>query len=487
MKLGAILGGVKVKDARGSMDVEIKGIAYDSRRVAPGDIFIAIKGAGADGHAFIPSAITKGAAAVVYEGTKALALSVPSVRVSSSREAMAFIADNFYGHPSHKLKVVGVTGTNGKTTTTRIIKAIIDASGGNAGLIGTINYVIGQETLPSAHTTPESPDFQALLARMLDRGCTHAVAEVSSHALEQHRVDRTKFRVSVFTNLTRDHLDYHGTMQEYFSAKTRLFTYMLRGPAVINIDDPYGRSLFALVAAGEVITYGIEMGHADLRAMDIKCSARETTMKVSYLDSVHEIATPLVGMVNVYNALAAIGAALALGIGWDEIVRGLSSMPQVPGRFERVEAGQGFLCVVDYAHTEDALERLLHTARQITSGRVITVFGCGGDRDRGKRPAMGSAATTISDMTIITSDNPRSEDPMAIITEITKGAKGEAYRVVPDRERAICEAIDAALDGDTVIIAGKGHEDYQEIKGVRHNFSDTEAARECIAARMAKR
>ena len=460
----------------GIMDTEVLGIAYDSRRVRQGDLFIALRGGAYDGHAFINDAIERGASAVVHEGT--LALSVPGVPVESSRRAMALISNAFYGYPSRTLNVIGVTGTNGKTTTTRMIKSIIDHAGGEAGLIGTIDYEIKDEVMPAPHTTPEAPEFQGLLARMRDAGCTHAVTEVSSHALMQSRVEGTEFKVSVFTNLTPEHLDFHHTMGEYFDAKARLFTELLGGAAVINIDDPYGLKLAGMLK--NVITYGIKES-ADLTATGLRMDARGSSMTLRYKGIERPVTVPIPGIVNVYNALAATGAALGLGMTLDDAASGLARMPQVAGRFERVEAGQKFLCVVDYAHTEDALERLLRTVREITASRVITVFGCGGDRDRTKRPRMGAVATSLSEITIITSDNPRSEEPLAIISGIIEGVTaGSRYMAVADRAEAIRDAIAIAAAGDSVVIAGKGHEEYQEIKGVRYAFSDREAARRAI-------
>ena len=478
MRIAALIGGAGVIATRGDMDTEVSGIAYDSRKVRHGDVFVAMRGGAFDGHEYIDGAIANGAVAVVHEDD--VALSVPGVRVGSSRAALAAISSAFHGYPSRAIKVIGVTGTNGKTTTTRMIKSIIEAAGGSAGLIGTIDYEIKEEVIPAPHTTPEAPEFQALLARMRDAGCTHAVTEVSSHALSQQRVEGTEFQAVVFTNLTRDHLDYHHTMEEYFEAKARLFTALLSGAAVINIDDPYGVRLAGML--DRVITYG--MADADLSARDVLMDARGSSMRLVYKGMEREVTVPIAGIVNVYNALAATGAALGMGMTLDDAATGLARMSQVPGRFERVEAGQGFLCIVDYAHTEDALERLIRTVREITPGRVITVFGCGGDRDRGKRPAMAAVATSLSDMTIITSDNPRTEDPMRIIEEIVQGARGSAYHVIPDRAEAIHEAIRIAKAGDSVVIAGKGHEEYQEIAGVRHPFSDRDTARRAIEDRL---
>lgn len=482
MTLKMAVEGVRVVEAKGNMETEVARISSDTRKTAPGDLFVAVRGGKADGHDFINSAIEKGASAVVLEG-RALNGSVPSVTVADSREALARISSNFCGRPSERLSVTGVTGTNGKTTVTYLIKSILEAAGKRTGLVGTISYMVGEKSFPAPFTTPEAIEFQGLLRDMLEEGAGHVVCEVSSHALALKRVDATRFETAVFTNLTRDHLDFHRDMEDYFRAKERLFRELLSpgGTAVINADDPYGRRL-AGASVGKVLTYAVE-GDADLRAGDVSVSTGGLSFTVRHGGAEHRLYSPLAGPFNVYNILAASGAALSLGLEWGFVAEGVGRMKQVRGRFEKVDLGQEFLCVVDYAHTEDALRRLILAARPMTGGRVITVFGCGGDRDRGKRPVMGSVATELSDLVFITSDNPRSEDPMEIIREIRAGVRKDNYKVVADRREAIEEAVMAARAADAVLIAGKGHEDYQEIGGVRSHFSDREAAEDAIRKR----
>ncbi|GAB4483065.1 MAG: UDP-N-acetylmuramoyl-L-alanyl-D-glutamate--2,6-diaminopimelate ligase [Thermodesulfovibrionales bacterium] len=474
MKLEELLEGAGVIELSGDPGLMITGIAYDSRTARNGDLFAALPGGHADGRRFVAEAVGKGAAAVLYEGElPAQGVSGAAlVKVRDSRLALAAVANNFHGRPSSRLAVSGITGTNGKTTTSYILKAILEAWGQKVGLIGTIQYLIGSEAHAATHTTPESPEFQKLLGRMLDAGCSHVVTEVSSHALAQRRVHGTVFRVAVFTNLTRDHLDFHTTMDDYFAAKKQLFTDLLAssGCAVVNHDDPYGRRLAAGLA-GTVTTFGLEAG-ADLQAHDIRNSFEGLSFTIAARGRRFPVSSPLIGLPNVYNILSAAGAAAALGVPWDTILDGVRGAPMVAGRFERVDAGQKFLAVVDYAHTEDALERLIYTARGLTKGRIIVVFGCGGDRDRGKRPRMGAVATRLADLVIITSDNPRSEDPAAIIREIEAGAARKNYLVEEDRAEAIRRAVLMAGEGDVLLVAGKGHETYQEAAGRRTDFND---------------
>jgi len=507
-------------------NIDITGVAYDSRSIKKGYLFVAVKGEKKDGHNFVTEAIKKGASAVVSE--REIISTPPSVpgvpgpqplylTVANSRRALACIVNNFYERPSENLRLIGVTGTNGKTTTTHILKSILEKSGHTVGLIGTIHYMIRERSYPAVRTTPESPEFQELLKKMLSSGCTHVISEVSSHALAQCRVDNAVFRTAVFTNLTRDHLDFHETMGAYFDAKKRLFTDLLdeHGAAIINIDDPYGHALYSdllpvrwMNSGPDIITCGLQTG-ADIRAHDITNSSRGLSFKVFLYDRILDISSPLIGLFNVYNILAAIGAAASLKVPDEAIIQGIKSLDMIAGRFEKVDAGQGFLSVIDYAHTEDALERLITTARELLgqsvnqennkqrikrkekkngsgigvlgpSPRIITVFGCGGDRDKGKRPVMGEVATRYSDFAVITSDNPRSEEPLAIIRDIEAGVTGKNYLIEPDRREAIRKAVDLAKDGDIVLVAGKGHEDYQEIQGVRYPFSDRDVLREAI-------
>lgn len=481
MKLSNIIEGLRTNDVTGSLETEVRGLCIDSRKLKAGDMFIAIKGAGFDGRDFIDDAVGAGASVVLMEGRgRAYVYAVPCVMVDSARSALAHVSGNFYGHPSGKLGVLGVTGTNGKTTTAYLIRAMLRAAGHSVGMIGTISYIIGDEVTPAPFTTPEAPEFQGLLRKMLDSGCGYVVSEASSHALAQMRVDGTRFRVAVFTNLTREHLDFHKDMRSYFDSKKRLFTELLDGASVVNVDDPYGAEL-ASALKGNVLTFGLET-EADIMARNISNTREGLAFDLVSDRGSIPIESDLVGIPNVYNILSAAGACLALGVEGAHIASGVKEMEPVEGRFRRVEAGQDFLCIVDFAHTEDALERLLKTAREFTEGRVITVFGCGGDRDRSKRPAMGAAATGLSDFSIITSDNPRGEDPMEIINGILSGVVGDAYEVVADRGVAIGRAVSLARKGDTVIIAGKGHETYQEIKGVRQDFSDVDKAAESITA-----
>lgn len=475
MKLSSLAEGLNTISISGPSDADVKGIAYDTRALRSGDLFVAVKGVHVDSHGFIADAIDKGASAIVHEAEIYAKAGIPIIKVGDSRLALARLSANFHGNPSHKLKLIGVTGTNGKTTTTRLIKSIMESAGYKTGLIGTINYMVGDKTYPAPHTTPEAPEFQGLLKEMLDAGCACCVSEVSSHALSQKRADASVFSSAVFTNLTREHLDFHIDMSGYYEAKRRLFKELLNGPAVVNIDDPYGRRLSCELDNVDVISYSTER-EADLRAERISIAPNGLSFAIRYRGALMVIESGLIGMPNVYNILAACGAGFAMGLGQTAIQMGIKSVALVEGRFERVSMGQPFTCMIDYAHTEDALERLIKTARQFTKGRIITVFGCGGNRDKSKRPVMGRVASELSEAVVVTSDNPRSEDPETIITEIISGIRGSNYNVMPDRKEAIEFAVSMARDGDTVLIAGKGHEDYQEIGGRRMRFSDRETA-----------
>jgi len=486
MRLDEIIKGAETKSISGGADAEIAGVAYDSRKVLPGHLFVAVQGEKADGHDFIQDAVRRGAVAVVCEKETAngRTLPVPLVRVVDSRAALAVISVNLYGRPSESLCTIGVTGTNGKTTTTYLLKSIFESWGKKVGLIGTIQCMIGNETYDAEHTTPEALEFQGLLHRMLTAGCTHIVSEVSSHALAQKRVDGTVFRAGVFTNLTRDHLDFHKTMDDYYHAKERFFGELLDGASIINHDDPYGRRLISYITSLPVgpkkfFTYGLEKG-TDFIAADIKDSFHGLRFKIITNDGAYEAESSFLGLPNVYNILSAVGTSVSLGVPWDVILLGIKNARPVKGRFERVDAGQKFLAIIDYAHTEDALERLIYTARGLTEGRIITVFGCGGDRDRGKRPGMGAIATRLSDFVVITSDNPRSERPEEIIKEIETGAVRRNYLVEPDRREAIKRAVLLAGDGDVVLVAGKGHESSQVVGGSCFHFSDGEVLEEAI-------
>jgi len=485
MILDEIMIGIETLDISGDTGIDISGLSYDSRKVSKGHLFFALPGEHVDGHSFIGKAVEKGAAAVVYERpglypSDKTGPAVTLIHVKDSRKAIAFASNNFFQQPSEALQVIGITGTNGKTTTTYLLKAILEEWGQKVGLIGTIQYMIKDAIYDAIHTTPEALEFQALLHDMLAAECGYVVTEVSSHALAQKRVDGTVFKGAVFTNLTRDHLDFHKTMEDYFAVKTRLFTELLDRSAVsvINYDDPWGRKLAALIR-GDVYTYGIEPG-ADLMAVDIHDSFSGLRFGVMFHGRKYDVVTSLMGQPNVYNVLSAAGASLSLGVPWEVVLEGIRKAEPATGRFEKIDAGQEFLAIVDFAHTQDALERLIHTARGLSRGRIITVFGCGGDRDRGKRPVMGSLATKLSDFVIITSDNPRSEKPEDIIKEIEAGALRSNYLVEPDRKEAIKKAVLMAGDDDIVLIAGKGHETYQEIGGKRYTFNDREVLEEAI-------
>ncbi|MEC4676322.1 MAG: UDP-N-acetylmuramoyl-L-alanyl-D-glutamate--2,6-diaminopimelate ligase [Nitrospirota bacterium] len=496
MKLAGILRGVDIVEISGDAGIGISGIAYDSRKVTPGNLFVAVRGEHTDGHDFIGDAIKNGAVAILHDkdiNSDGLRTRIKGehnardldgltvIRVSNSREALAIVSNNFFMRPSHRLSVIGVTGTNGKTTTAYIIKSILEAWDRKTGLTGTIQHMLPDEVREARHTTPESLEFQGLLYNMLASGCTHVVSEISSHALSQGRVDGTVFSAAVFTNLTRDHLDFHKTMENYFMSKTRLFTALLdeSATAVINSDDPWGRKLIETLS-GNVLTYGLGTD-TDIMATDIASSFDGLRFKIVMRGRKHSVTSPLTGLPNVYNILSSAAAATALGVPWSVILDGIKKAGTITGRFEKVDAGQGFLAIVDYAHTEDALERLIYTARGLTKGKIITVFGCGGDRDRGKREVMGSIATRLSDSVIITSDNPRSEDPEKIIREIVSGAVRKNFLIEADRREAIKRSVMMASDGDVVLVAGKGHEVYQEIKGERFEFSDRKILEETIS------
>lgn len=478
-----------------SLERDITSIAYDSRKVSEGCLFVAIKGETHDGHDFITDAVEKGAVAVV--GERDAKIMKVYIQVKDSRKALACITRNFYGMPSEHLTLVGVTGTNGKTTTTYILKSILECWGKSVGLIGTINYMIGKRVCQAPHTTPESLEFHGLLRDMLSSGCTYVISEVSSHAIEQHRVDGAVFKVAIFTNLTRDHLDFHKTMENYFRAKERLFRALLDkdGASVINLDDPYGKRLISELGdtsgghhseQRRMLTYGFEEG-ADIVAREIQISSEGVEFKISFRGRTYDVSSSLMGLPNVYNIMSAAGASISLGVPWQVILEGIRKTRSVTGRFEKVDLDQNFLCVIDYAHTEDALQRLILTARELIKDspsnihpRIITVFGCGGDRDRGKRSRMGAVATRLSDFVILTSDNPRSEEPSDIIHEIESGAARDNYIKEPDRREAIRKAVGMAREKDIILIAGKGHEDYQEIKGMRYPFNDREILEEML-------
>jgi UDP-N-acetylmuramoyl-L-alanyl-D-glutamate--2,6-diaminopimelate ligase len=485
MKLAQLLSRVSTKQVTGSTDVEVGFITYDSRRVKAGALFVALRGENVDGHDFIPQAIDFGAVAVVSEEPLHNPR-VTAVTVADSRLALADLAEAFFGSPSLRMKVAGVTGTNGKTTTTFLIKHICEKARLRCGLIGTVRYEIGDRILPAVRTTPEALDVQDLLSQMRDAGCKAAAMEVSSHALAQDRVRGLEFDAAVFSNLTQDHLDYHGTMENYFDAKAKLFLHLPAqkkqdAKAIINIDDNHGAQLLERVAAKKIpiITFG-QSARADFRASGFKTEFSGTSYQLEARGKSYLVRTPLIGQFNVYNSLAALAAATALGIDLRTAVHALADAPHVPGRLEAVPAKRQFKVFVDYAHTDDALANVMRTLRDLSPNRLIVVFGCGGNRDRAKRPLMGAAVERHADLAIITSDNPRKENPADIIEGIKKGFRGRNYEVIEDRKEAIFHAISMALPRDIVLIAGKGHENYQEFADRTVSFDDVAVARAAL-------
>jgi UDP-N-acetylmuramoyl-L-alanyl-D-glutamate--2,6-diaminopimelate ligase len=467
----------------------VTGIAFDSRHVEAGNVFVALKGLHADGGAFVRQAVERGAVAVVSEQQPPPDTAVPWTTVRDARRALACLAAVFQGHPSHELQVVGITGTNGKTTTTYLVSAIFEAAGKRCGNLGTVAYMVGREVREAPRTTPEAPELQALLRDMVTAGCSACAMEVSSHALSLHRVDDVAFAAAVFTNLTRDHLDFHADMDDYFRAKRRLFEMLPAGaPSVVNLDDPRGAALVGM--ATRPITYAVTR-QADVTPGPLSFSLEGLTFDVRTPAGVIRVRSPLVGRPNVYNILAACSTGVALGLTTDAIARGVESLKGVPGRFQVVSSGSDEVtAVVDYAHTDDALRNLIETARPLARGRLITVFGCGGDRDRTKRPLMGAVAGRLSDLIVITSDNPRTEDPERIVEDIQRGLTPDTRRsddqraiVLIDRREAITKAIQLARPGDVVLVAGKGHEKYQVIGDRVLPFDDVLVAREALARR----
>lgn len=473
-----------------TQDIHVAGIQYDSRKIKQREMFVAIRGMAVDGHTFVSDAISRGANVVVMEDDAALPDSlfmhtgVAKIIVPNSRQALARLAANYYHHPSTKLQLVGITGTNGKTTTTHLIKAIIEAGGGQAGLIGTIQYKIGEEIIAATHTTPESLELNQLLVTMIDRGCGAAVMEVSSHSLALQRVHALEYAVAGFTNLTQDHLDFHGSMDAYLDAKKMLFDGLSNTScAVTNANDPFGERIVSSSPA-RVLRYGLDPD-ADVYATDIVLDVSGTKFNIVHGNVNHNVSSSLIGQFNVQNILAAYTTGVALNLPAEQIIRGVANLKSVPGRFEQLTSPRGWSAVIDYAHTPDALENCLRTIRRILpstgTGKIITIFGCGGNRDRGKRPLMGRIASEASDITIITSDNPRKEDPEAIIREIFGGVThGKKVYTEVDRRKAIEQGLAMAAGGDVVLIAGKGHEDYQIIGDSRAHFDDREEVRRHI-------
>ena len=456
---------------------EVTALAYDNRRVSPGTLFFCVPGFTRDGHDFAADAVARGAVALVVQ--RPLGLGVPEVRVPDVRAAMGAAAARLHGDPTAQLRVIGITGTNGKTTTAFVVRSLLEAAGVRCGLLGTVKSVVAGAEQPTERTTPEAIDLQATFAAMRDGGDRACAMEVSSHALALRRVDGVRFACAVFTNLTQDHLDFHPTMEEYFRAKRRLFDELAPGARVVNVDDAYGRRLAEEMPGA--ITYAVD-APAHFRATDVAITLTGSSFTLEAPSGRARIECPLPGRFNIANVLAALAACSTLGVELEAMVPALAALPRVPGRFEPVAAGQDFAVLVDYAHTPDSLENVLRAARDLADGRVITVFGCGGDRDRGKRPLMGAIAGRLSDVAIATSDNPRSEDPEAILDEVLAEAPGNVERVT-DRAAAIGAALERARRGDVVVIAGKGHEQGQEFAGGRKEpFDDVAVARRLLSA-----
>ncbi|HZT60012.1 MAG TPA: UDP-N-acetylmuramoyl-L-alanyl-D-glutamate--2,6-diaminopimelate ligase [Pyrinomonadaceae bacterium] len=510
--LGDVARAVGGKLSGDDAGTQVIDVTHDSRQARAGWLFVAIRGEKLDAHLFVADVLAQGAAGVVSERERPADFGGAWIQVEDARRALALAAAEVHRHPSRELKLVGITGTNGKTTTAFLVAAIAEAAGERTALISTVEYRVAGVSQEALHTTPEASDVQRLLRRAVESGCRVAVMESSSQALDLHRCDALRYEVAAFTNLTRDHLDYHGTMENYFAAKRRLFDGSLgERPrvSVVNTDDEYGVRLAEnLTAEGQrVIRYGLginskgatdggELGVEarsgdevrsgfDVTARDVEFSMGGTRLRLVTPEGEREVLSPLVGRPHVYNILTAAGCAHALGLGLDATVEALKTCAGAPGRFERVAHTGDFAVVVDYAHTDDALRNILRTARDVTRGRVITVFGCGGDRDRSKRAPMGEAAASLSDVVFVTSDNPRTEDPEAILRDVEVGlrAVGKPYLKIVDRREAINRAIAEARAGDIVVIAGKGHEDYQIIGAEKRHFDDREVAREALAAR----
>lgn len=461
-------------------DFEVTGLQYDSRLAEEGCVFFCIRGEASDGHKFAQMAVDKGAAALVCE--EELPIDVPQLIVEDSRLALAYLAEAWYGFPHKDLKIIGVTGTNGKTTTTHLVKHILDAAGKKTALMGTNHIIIGDDVFPATHTTPDSLQLSSYLRKMVDAGCEYLIMETSSHALKQGRTAALDFKTGAFTNLTQDHLDYHKTFEDYLAAKTILFKGLDKetGRGIANFDSSYGKD-FVAASSAPVWTYGKNEG-ADLRAENITVTTEGTSFDLTFEGKTYPVKINLIGDFNVYNSLTAIGIAAAEGIAMEDILAALATARQVKGRFEKVKEMFGPTVIVDYAHTPDGLQNIMETALKLRTNRVILVFGCGGDRDKTKRPIMGKIGGTYADYSFVTSDNPRTEDPMAIIRMVEEGVKesGGAYEVCCDRRDAIRNAILMAEDDDIVVVAGKGHEDYQIIGTEKIHFDDLEEVKEAL-------
>ncbi len=491
MLLSQLAESLPTREIRSAADPDIISVVYDSRHAAPGSLFVCIRGEKFDGHDFIAQVIAAGASALVVERPERVPADahIPVVVVPNTRDALPVLASTFYDHPSRRLKLVGITGTNGKTTTTYLIESMLRHAGRPTGVIGTLGALMNGVEIETGRTTPESVDLQALFAKLVSEGIGSAVMEVSSHALYMQRTVGCEFDIGVFTNLTQDHLDFHKTMDEYFDTKLKLFREYPKSSdkpftSVVNIDDPYGERVVH-ATAGKALTYGVR-GPADIRASGINATARGIEFHAVCPAGEFDVQMRLGGLFNVYNSLAAIGVGVALGLNIDEIRAGLEAVPAVSGRFESVDCAQDFAVIVDYAHTPDGLENVLRSAREIAGNRLLVVFGCGGDRDRAKRPIMGRIASELADVCIVTSDNPRTEEPQAIIDEVLTGINGSrraSVEVVADRRDAIGRALEAASAGDIVVIAGKGHETYQIFKDRTIHFDDREVVREMLGCK----
>ena len=493
MKLSDLLHGIPILSAAVDLDTEITGISYDSRQTQPGDLFVAVVGYATDGHRYIKTALEKGAAAVLCQTIPA-GEGLPCVVTTDTRLGLALASRNWFGAPADRMCMIGVTGTNGKTTSTLLIKHILEETlGAKVGLIGTNGSLIGDEELPGDRTTPESYELQKLFRRMLDAGCTHVVMEVSSHALELSRVAGVRYQMAVFTNLTQDHLDFHGSMEAYAAAKAKLFR--MSDEAVINHDTQYGQ-YFVEQTTGRHFEYGVEDERVDLCARDVALLPDRVRFTAVYphcegaalVTETAPVELRIPGEFSVYNALGALLCCLRLGVPLRSAAAALGTAHGVRGRMETVPTDGDYTILIDYAHTPDALENVLRAVRETTKGRVVSLFGCGGDRDRTKRPIMGRIGTELSDFAIITSDNPRTEDPEAIIGEICAGvtASGEKYTVIPDRVEAIGYAIAQHRPGDVIVLAGKGHETYQEINHVKHHMDEREIVADYLERRKHK-
>ena len=486
MKLSTLVHHLDSMGTYNLCDVEITGITNDSRKVRPGYLYVAIKGYKADGHNFIKKSLECGAQAIVSEEKLSLDTSIPQIVVRNTRKALSSLSCCFYNNPSQKINVVGVTGTNGKTTTTFLTKSIIEKAGYEAGLIGTINYQIGEKMITAQETTPESVELQRLIAEMVEAKIKFAVMEVSSHSAIQHRIENIDFKTAVFTNITAEHLDYHKTISNYMNAKVELFKNLRKDSfAVLNADDEFSE-YFADRTNAKILWYGIK-NDADIKAEICRESTSDIMIKLKYSGKEIDMKMPFVGVHNVYNVLAAVASAISLGFELDVIKSGIETAPTVPGRLESVPCNRGFEVVVDYAHTPHALETVLQALRNLVKGRILLVFGCGGDRDKEKRPLMGRIADEKSDVFWLTNDNPRSEDPLNIIDGIKAGIKpGRSFHTQINRHKAIADALSEATDGDLVLVAGKGHEKYQIIKDTITPFDDREVIKAILSGKADK-